>query len=152
MSIEVPPGWAYVEEGKKPMVGPKGSPFVSMAYVGLELHGLPHPADQSTAAEFIHKNLKLAKTETLPGGRVLGHAVQPDGAVEHHQWNIVAAVDATHIALVLLSMDTGVDHAKIVAVVDQIARSVQFIPATPRPNQSLEPSADRRLKKSMVDS
>jgi hypothetical protein len=128
VSIQIPRGWAYVEKGRDTRVGPKGSPFVRMGYFQAELQDLSHPVAREDASEFVANNLKIPKTENLSGGRVFGHAVERGGAVEHHDWNIAIAVDATHIAVLLLGMETGADHAKIVSLVDQMARSVQFIP------------------------
>jgi hypothetical protein len=128
VTIEIPAGWEYVEKGHDCLVGPKGMPFVNLGYFQASPENQSTLVDRSFAREFVQNNLKVAKSENLAGGRVFAHAVERVSGSEHHQWNVAKIIDARHIAVLLIGMQTGLDHAKIVSMVDRLARSVQFVP------------------------
>ena len=131
VSIALPNGWTYVQRGKHGLFGPKGAPLAEVAYVEIELN-LPAPIHRSDAAKFVQNNLKIAEYENLDGDRVLGHVTQREGATEHNFWNVASVIDEKHISVLLIGMTTGIEHPKIVSLVDHVARSAAFLSRKPQ--------------------
>jgi hypothetical protein len=131
VSFSLAEGWTYVQKGKHGLVGPEGAPVAEIAYVEIKLN-LPVPIHHSDAAMFVQNNLKIATCEDLDGDRVFGHIAQRDGEVERHRWNIATVIDEQHIAVLLIGMETEIQHPKIVSLVDQLARSARFVSHKPK--------------------
>ena len=129
VTFHIPDGWEIIEDAGKTLLGPKGAAFVDIAYIEASPGNASTEVDDAFLKLFVEKNLKVEESDKLSGGRFIAHATSPlDGDRKSHQWNVASRMDARHLAVVIAGAETSDAQQKLVPIVDQVLRSVEFTP------------------------